>query len=57
MFETDPVARDVRQSQTYPEDERSCLSKYWKIYFPDRKISLALFLDYKYTLSFTNGNI
>ena len=34
------------QSQTYPEEERPCLSKYWKIYFPDREISLALFLDY-----------
>ena len=33
-------------SQTYPEEERPCLSKYWKIYFPDREISLALFLDY-----------
>ena len=32
--------------QTYPEEERPCLSKYWKIYFPDREISLALFLDY-----------
>ena len=30
----------------YPEEERPCLSKYWKIYFPDREISLALFLDY-----------
>ena len=28
------------------EEERPCLSKYWKIYFPDREISLALFLDY-----------
>ena len=34
------------QSQTYPEEERPCLSKYWngKIYFPDREISLALIL-------------
>ena len=32
--------------QTYPEEERPCLSKYWKIYFPDREISLALFFDY-----------
>ena len=31
------------KSQTYPEEERSCLSKYWKIYFPYREISLALF--------------
>ena len=28
------------------EEERPCLSKYRKIYFPDREISLALFLDY-----------
>ena len=34
------------QSQTYPEEERQCLSKYWKgkIYFPNREISLALIL-------------
>ena len=31
------------QSQTYPYEERPCLSKYWKIYFPGREISLALF--------------
>ena len=27
----------------YPEEERPYLSEYWKIYFPDREISLALF--------------
>ena len=34
------------QSQTYPEEERPCLSKYWngKIYFPNRQISLPLIL-------------
>ena len=31
------------QSQTYPEEETPCHSKYWKIYFPDREINLALF--------------
>ena len=30
-------------SQTYHEEGRPCLSKYWKIYFPYREISLALF--------------
>ena len=32
--------------QTYPEEERPCLSKYWngKIYFTNREISLALIL-------------
>ena len=32
--------------QTYPEEERPYLSKYWKgkIYFPDREISLALYI-------------
>ena len=36
----------VGQSQTYPEEERPCLSKYWngKIYFPNREISLALII-------------
>ena len=31
--------------QTYPEEERPCLSKYWKgkIYFPNHEISLALY--------------
>ena len=38
------------QSQTYPEEERPCLSKYWKIYFPYREISLELFLDYLFHL-------
>ena len=40
------AARETILSQTYPEEERPCLSKYWKIYFPDREISLALFSDY-----------
>ena len=48
-----PVQPEVRlnqmqlgQSQTYPEEERPCLSKYWKgkIDFPNREISLALIL-------------
>ena len=25
----------------YPEEGRPCLSKYWKIYFPDGEISLT----------------
>ena len=45
----DPVVKDLissKLSQTYPEEERPCLSKYWngKIYFPNREISLALIL-------------
>ena len=42
----------IGQSQTYPEEERPCLSKYWngKIYFPNREISLALIL---FVLQFT----
>ena len=38
--------------QTYPEEERPCLSKYWngKIYFPNREISLSLIL---FVLQFT----
>ena len=39
------VCLRVCLSQTYPEEERPRLSKYWKIYFPDREISLALSLD------------
>ena len=39
------------QSQTYPEEERACLSKYWKIYFPDCEISLVLFLDYLFFIT------
>ena len=37
-------------SQTYPEEERPCLSKYRKIYFPDREISLALFFFFFFRL-------
>ena len=30
-----------------PEEERPCLSKYWKIYFPDREINPALFFFFR----------
>ena len=48
------MSKFVSQSQTYPEEERPCLSKYWKIYFPDREISLALFLDYLFYIFFAD---
>ena len=39
------ILSQLGQSQTYPEEERPCLSKYWngKIYFPNREINLSYF--------------